>query len=225
MRPRIELAPESRAEEPRDDAHVLLRQSEHLRQNAPQVDHPLRRVIQRQHLAIPDRGGGVQLERIVRFGWRDVSFVELDGRTGEGGCGIAPVALQSLHWSISGKDDVRIVARFEAGLNIGFFFGVRRTHCIGRSLGGLESIGDGESDVLAVVSDHVIFEWGPALQADAIEARRRGGTKDPADIPAMKNRTCARHLLRCRSIEREQFAIRDRGFHRHGVQHSGEIEI
>src|ERR1700752_20510 len=167
----------------------------------------------------------MQFERIVRFGWCDVSFVELDGRTGERGCGVAPVALESLHWSISSKDDVGIVARFEAVIPIGFFFGVRRTYSIGHRLGYLESIADSECDVLAVVSDHIIFEGGPALQADALKARRRSGTKDFADVPAMKDGTCARHLLRCRSIQREQFAIRDRGFHRHGIQHSREIEI
>ena len=58
----------------------------------------------------------------MRFGRRDVGFVELDWRTGERGGGIAPVALQSRHWSVAGKDYVRIVASFEVRLNIRFLF-------------------------------------------------------------------------------------------------------
>src|SRR6266436_7811692 len=137
----------------------------------------------------------------MRFGRRDVGFVELDWRTGERGGGIAPVALQSRHWSVAGKDYVRIVGSFEVRLNIRFLFGVSRMNCIGGSLRSLKGIGDGESDVLTVVSDNVILEWGPALQADAIEARRRSGTKDPANVRAMKNRPYAGHLFRRRSIE------------------------
>src|SRR3954454_668524 len=105
MRPRIEFAAESGAKKFSDDAHVLLRQTKHLRYHAAHIHDTLRRVVQRQHLTIPHRGGGMQLERVVRFGWRAVSFVELDGRTSDRGLGIAPVTLQSWHWSITGKDD------------------------------------------------------------------------------------------------------------------------
>ena len=45
--------------------------------------------------SIPHRSGGVQFERIVGFGRRDVSFVQLDGRTRERGFGITTMALQS----------------------------------------------------------------------------------------------------------------------------------
>src|SRR4030095_16255497 len=135
------------------------------------------------------------------------------------------LALYSGHWSVAGEDDIRIIAGFEAGLNIRFFFGVRRADCIGCSFGSFESVSHGESNVLTVVSDFVVFEWRPAFQTNTIKAWRRSGTKEFSDIPAMKDRPYARHFLcRCR-IKREQFAIRDRGFHRHGVQHSGKIEI
>src|SRR6476660_8705563 len=40
----------------------------------------------------------------------------------------------------------------------------------------------------------------------------------------MKDSTYIRHFLCCGSIEREQFAIRDRGFHWHGVQHPGKLK-
>src|ERR1043165_7594644 len=110
MCPGIELAAESGTEEPRDDAHVLLRKTEHLRQHTAHVDDSLRRVVQRQHVAVPECGSGVQLERIVRFSRRAVSLVKLDSRAGKRGFGIATVALQSSHWSISGEDDIRIIA-------------------------------------------------------------------------------------------------------------------
>src|SRR5207253_11021782 len=42
VRPWKQLAPEARANELGDDANVLFRQAEHLREHAPQVDDPLR---------------------------------------------------------------------------------------------------------------------------------------------------------------------------------------
>src|ERR1043166_1188265 len=118
MCPRIEFAAESGTEELGDDAHVLLRKTEHLRQHAAHVDDSLRRVVQRQHLAVPECGSGVQFERIVRFSRRAVSLVQLDRRAGECGFGIATLALQSRYWSIAGEDDIRITAGFEVRLNI-----------------------------------------------------------------------------------------------------------
>src|ERR1041384_6988632 len=178
MCPGIELAPESGTEELRDDAHVLLRKTEHLRQHTAHVDDSLRRVVQRQHLALPDCGSGVQFEWIVRFSRRAVGFIQLDRRAGKRGFGITAVALQSWHWSIAGEDDIRIVARFEARLNIWFFFRVGRTDSVSRSLGRFESVSHNESDVLAVVTDYVVFKWWPPLQTNAIEAWGRSGPKD-----------------------------------------------
>src|SRR5438309_7464593 len=109
----------------------------------------------------------------MRFGRRDVGFVELDWRTGERGGGIAPVALQSRHWSVAGKDYVRIVGSFEVRLNIRFLFGESCRNCIGGSLASFKGLADGESDEWTVESYAVIFDWGLALQADAIETRGR----------------------------------------------------
>src|ERR1041384_4554816 len=95
MCPGIELAAESGAEELCDNAHILFGQSEHLRQYASHVDHTLCRVIQREHLSFPHRSGGVQLERVVGFGRRDVSLIQLDWRTGKRGFSIAAMTLQS----------------------------------------------------------------------------------------------------------------------------------
>ena len=62
MRPGPQLAAETRADELRDDADVLFRQAEHLREHAPQVDDALRLLVERQHRAVPDRGRRVQLD-------------------------------------------------------------------------------------------------------------------------------------------------------------------
>ena len=56
----------------------------------------LRRLVERQIRAIPNRGGRVQLDRVVRFGRRDIGLVELDRRAGESGIGIAALALQAI---------------------------------------------------------------------------------------------------------------------------------
>ena len=96
MRPRPQLAAETRADELGDDADVLLRQAEHLREHAPQVDDALRRLVERQRRAVPDRGRRVQLDGVVRLGRRDVGLVELDRRAGESGLGVAALALQAL---------------------------------------------------------------------------------------------------------------------------------
>src|SRR5262250_1181944 len=107
------------------------------------------------------------------FGRCNVGFVEFDGRGIERRGGITPVALESRYWSVTGEHDVRIIACFEAALEIGFFFRVRRADCVSRSLGSLERIGNGESDVLTVISDEVVFERRPPLQANTIEPWRR----------------------------------------------------
>src|SRR6058998_1469977 len=106
------------------------------------------------------------------FGRRDVGFVELDRRAHEGAFGISPLALHSFNRAVSRKDYGRIVARLKMSFDIWRFFRVGGAHCIGSRLGGFEGVGYCQSDVLAVIADHIVFERRPALFADAIEARR-----------------------------------------------------
>ena len=96
LRPWKQLAAETRADELGDDADVLFRQAEHLREHAPEVDDSLRRVVQRQCRAVPDRGRRVQLDRIVRLGRRDIGLIELDRRARERGIGVAALAVQAV---------------------------------------------------------------------------------------------------------------------------------
>src|SRR6266404_1875488 len=55
MGPRPKLTAETRANELGDDADVLFRRTEHLGENGPEVENPLRFLVERQHRAIPDR--------------------------------------------------------------------------------------------------------------------------------------------------------------------------
>ena len=80
MRPWPELAAETGANKFRDDAHVFFRQTEHLREDAPEVEDRLRFLIERQHCAIPDCDRRLQLDGVVRLGRRDISLVEFDRR-------------------------------------------------------------------------------------------------------------------------------------------------
>ena len=96
------------------------------------------------------------------------------------------MALQALPRPVRSKDDVRIIACFKVGLNVGFLVGVDCTDGIGGGLRRFEGVGNGESDVLAPVTDRVIFERRPPLKADAMETRRGRGTENLANVPTMK---------------------------------------
>src|SRR6266404_4059463 len=93
MRPGPELAPETRAEELGDDADVPSRNLEHLRHDSLQVEDRLRRFVDRQFVAFPNRGRALQLDRVVRLDRRDVSLVELNRRTRKSLLGLAAFAL------------------------------------------------------------------------------------------------------------------------------------
>src|SRR5262245_10544524 len=82
-RPRPELASKARTHKLRDNPNTLDRQAEHLREHTPQVDYSLRGLVQRQPVTFPYRSGRMWLEWIMRFKWRDVGLIELDGRAGE----------------------------------------------------------------------------------------------------------------------------------------------
>ena len=96
MRPRPELAAETRADKLGDDAHVFLRQSKHLREDAAKIEDALRLFVNRQHLAIPDCDGRLQFDGIVRLGRRDVGLIDLDRCACKSVVGIAAFALQAL---------------------------------------------------------------------------------------------------------------------------------
>ena len=53
MRPWPKLAAEARADKLGNDANVLFRQTEHLREYAAHIEDRLRFLVERQHLVIP----------------------------------------------------------------------------------------------------------------------------------------------------------------------------
>src|SRR5262249_40176683 len=94
--PRKQFAAKAGTDEFCDDTNIFLRQSEHLGKHALQVEDALRRFVERKLRAFPNRGGGMQLEGIVRFGGRDVGLIELDLRGFESGLDVAALALQAI---------------------------------------------------------------------------------------------------------------------------------
>src|SRR5262245_11394645 len=117
------------------------------------------------------------------------------------------------------------MARLKMSFYVWLFFRVGGAHCVGCCSRRLKCLGHRESDVLSVIADHVVFEWGPALFTHTIKAWRRRRTKNLADVLAVKNFANTGHLLGRRSIEREQFAIRDGRLYRNGIEHSWEMKI
>ena len=182
VRPRPELSAEAGAEELRDDAHVLHRQPEHLRQHAALVEDGLRGFVERQRRAVPRRGRRVQLDRVVRFGRRDVGLIDLHRRARERAVGVAALALQPRRRRERRRDDIRLVVGFQFGIDVVRLRRIRHLHRIGGGLGLLERVGDGERDVLAVIANDVVLERRAALVHDPFEAGPLHRARDLSDV-------------------------------------------
>ena len=154
----------------------------------------------------------------MRLGRCYVGLVKLDRCAGVRSRSVAALALQTTLGTVTGVDRVRIILGFEFLLDVRLLFRVGNNHCIRRGFRGLESIRDGERDVLPIVTNDIVFERRPSLDADACKTRPQGRTKDFSDILTMKNRTYAGHLLRYRGVERGNFAAGDRRLDRNGIQ-------
>ena len=113
----------------------------------------------------------MQLERVVSLRRRNIGFVKLNRRAGERSFGISAFALLSWDRTVGGEHHLWIVAGFKPSLYVRLFFGVGRAHCISCGFGRFECLSHRQRDVLAVVTDHVVFEWWATLFANAIEAR------------------------------------------------------
>src|SRR5438445_12517069 len=108
---------------------------------------------------------------------------------------------------------------------IWLYFRVGGAHCISGSFGGFKCLAHRESNVLSVIVDHIVFEWWPALFADTIEAWRRSGAEDPANVPAVENCSDPRHPLGGCSFQREQLAVRDGRFYGNGIKQSWKFKV
>src|SRR5262245_5093345 len=109
--------------------------------------------------------------------------------------------------------------------DVRLFRGIRRANRIGGGSGSFEGVGHGQRDILAVIPNDVVFERWTSLFTDALKIwlRRRAG--DLADVLAMKDRPHAGHLLGLGGIELDEPATRDGRSDRHGIKHSGKVEI
>ena len=96
---------------------------------------------------------------------------------------------------------------------------------IGRAFGRFKSVGHGERDVLAIVTNHIVIERRAPLYANAVHPLSHDRAEDLSDVRAMKNSAHARHLFRRACVQFGDFAAGDRCLDRNGVQHSGEVEI
>src|SRR5688500_706678 len=95
MRPWTQLPAEAGPEQRGDEAYILRREPEHLREDASMVDDSFRRFIERQYRAIPDRNGRMQLDWVVCLNGSNIGLVKLDRRRGESGVSVAALALQA----------------------------------------------------------------------------------------------------------------------------------
>src|SRR5258707_13770921 len=120
----------------------------------------------------------MQLKWVVRLGRRDVGLVELDRRACESTLGVSALAVQALARPKSRNHLVRIVIRFEVGLDVRLLLRVRRANRIGGSLGGLESVCHSERDVLAVIANHIVLERRAPLFANSFESLSQRRAKD-----------------------------------------------
>src|SRR2546430_8791254 len=109
MRPWPELTPETRANELGDDAHVLVRQTEHLREHAAKIEDGLRLLIDGQVIAVPHCSCSLQLDGNVRLGWRGVGLVELHRCAGKGRRRIAALTLHALLRPVTRFDALRVI--------------------------------------------------------------------------------------------------------------------
>ena len=222
MRPRPQLAAETGAEELRDDADILLRQAEHLREDAAIVDDALRRLVERQLRAVPDRRRRMQLDRIVRLGRRDVGLIELDRRRRESAVGVAALALLARLRAVRRRDDVR-ARRPPRGWSRRSASPLRTSRephrrrpwpsrtCrprpgrrTGRSIGRRR------------------LRTGGGARRRCLKTLSRDGAENLSDVSAMKDRAHTGHLLRRGGVEPDTLAVGDRRFDGHGIEHARE---
>ena len=169
MRPGPELAAESGAEEPRDDANVFNGNAKHLGYHVLRVAHCLGGLVEGEVLAIEVGHRGVELDGVMGLGGSGVGMVNLDRGGGKGRVGVAAMGV-------------------DAGFFRCFRLGEMRVHIEGRGLVGdlhgisggdrlLEGEGNNNGDVLAVIADCVVFKGWTFFVDDAGEAGGRCGAE------------------------------------------------
>ena len=112
----------------------------------------LRGFVKGEVLSIPYGDAGVQLDRIVGLGRRDVGFVHFDRSGLKGRFGIAALAV-----------DLGLFVGFQVVANVRLFAVIRHLDRIGCGDRLFEGKRHNGGDVLSVVADGVVFEGRTAL--------------------------------------------------------------
>ena len=124
-----------------------------------------------------------------------------------------------------GFNSFGLVFRLKIEIDVGFILRVGRAHGISGSLGDLECVGDCNRDVLAVVPNYIVRQWGTSFIGDAAVGRLQYRTKNLPDVCAMKDCAHARHFLCLARIELLQLAVGDRRFDWNGIQQAGKVKV
>ena len=161
----------------------------------------------------------------MRLGGRNVGLVELDRRARECGLGVAALALQTLLRTVGRRNLCRIVFGFEIGFDVRLVVGITNAHCVGGGFGSLESVRHRERNVLTIITNNIVLKRRAPLDTDAFESLPRGGAEDLSNVRAMKNSSHAGNLFRGSRVEILDFAAGNCRLDRHGIQHSGKMEI
>src|SRR6187200_3190518 len=103
----------------------------------------------------------------MRFSRGDVGLIELDRCAGERSRSVTSFALQATLRTVTGHDRGRILVGFEMLFNVRFFFRVFNSDRIRCGFGALERVRHRKRDVLAIVTNDIVFEGWPSLDADA----------------------------------------------------------
>src|SRR5215813_14117424 len=161
----------------------------------------------------------------MRLGRCDVSLIEFHRGAREGGVDIPALAVQAVPWAVRRVNLIGFVVGFQMCFDVRRFHGIGRANRIGGGSGSFEGVGHSQRDILAVIPNDVFFERWTSLFTDALKIwlRRRAG--DLADVLAMKNRPYTGHLLGLGGIELDELATCDGRSDRHGIKHSGKVEI
>src|SRR5947208_6513028 len=225
MRPCPKLAAETRANELGDDAHVLVRQTEHLREHAPQIEDGLRLLIDGQVITVPHCSCSLQFDGNVRLGWRDIGLIELHRCTGKGRRSIAALALHALLRPVTGSDDRRIIVGCELEFDVGLVFRVANDNRVRGGFGALESVSDGERDVLTIVANDIVLEGRTPFYANAFIPLPGARTENFSVVFPLKIRTPASRLFAGRGSDLGVLAVRDRALTGTAINKPGKWEV
>jgi hypothetical protein len=106
----------------------------------------------------------------------------------------------------------------QINVDVGFLLRVGGANRVGSSFGGFECVGDRQRNVLAVVANDIVRQWGAAFIRDAAVVWLKHRAENFSDVSPMKNRADARHFLGSSGVELLQLSVRNRRFDWYRIQ-------